>query len=192
MAMNTAPKAQAAEHHVPPERHAEERVGARSRPRSAAAIPLPNRANTPNMMRQEPMPETIRIAAPIKQPRAEVSPIDPGTRPTKASHQVTQAFVVSALWPFTAASASQVAPLTPSTLVSAAVQTLSPEICRRIGKEQKRARGQRGVENVHPRAAEDLLANDHAEGNAKRPPATAEWSAAGSAGTACPSPANLR
>ena len=52
--------------------------------------------------------------------------MDPGTSPRKASHQLSPSR--STRCPSVAASASQVAPLTPSALVWAATQTLFPEI----------------------------------------------------------------
>ena len=77
------------------------------------------------MMRQEPTPETISTRAPTRQASTEVSPIDPGTRPMKASHGLTDA-TTSGLPP-SVARASSVAPLTPSGDVWAATHTVSPE-----------------------------------------------------------------
>ena len=61
------------------------------------------------MIRQDPTPVMIRITAPTKQASADVSPMEPGINPMKASHQVTPA--ATAAWPPSAATASQVAPL---------------------------------------------------------------------------------
>src|SRR5210317_1591661 len=76
-----------------------------------------------SMMRQDPIPERTRTAAPKRQARADVSPIDPVMAPTKASYQLVAA--VTACSPPSAAWLRAVAPLTPST----AVQTMLPEIC---------------------------------------------------------------
>ena len=80
---------------------------------------------TLSMMRHDPTPLTISTTAPSRQASADVSPIDPGTNPTKASHQVmpcvTPAVPPSVAW------ARPVAPLTPSTDVCAAIQTRSPD-----------------------------------------------------------------
>jgi hypothetical protein len=45
----------------------------------------------PTMMRQEPTPDRIRIAAPIRQARAEVSPMLPGSRPRNMDFRVKPA-----------------------------------------------------------------------------------------------------
>ena len=41
---------------------------------------------TAAIVRHEPMPVTISSTAPIRQASAEVSPIEPGSRPTNAVH----------------------------------------------------------------------------------------------------------
>ncbi len=80
------------------------------------------------MMRQDPTPVKTSTAAPSRQASVEVSPIEPGTRPRKACVQLEPG-AAKASGPVAAALASQVAPLAPSTEVSAATQTWSPEIC---------------------------------------------------------------
>ena len=80
------------------------------------------------MMRHEPIPVATKTSAPMRQASVDVSPIEPGTKPRNACIQLTLP-PASASGPVSAASASQVAPLLPSTVVSAAIQTWSPEIC---------------------------------------------------------------
>src|SRR5210317_1266090 len=76
-----------------------------------------------DIIRHDPIPDRIRTAAPNRQARVEVSPIDPGIRPKKASNQLVTP--ITACTPPSAAWLSGVARLTPSN----AVQTLSPLIC---------------------------------------------------------------
>ena len=81
------PEGPTAEHQVPIKRHVEEQVGlgtdgVQERGRR-------DRANeTPDMTRHEPTPVMRSTTSPSKTARAEVSPIDPGIKPKKASHQV--------------------------------------------------------------------------------------------------------
>jgi len=90
-----------------------------------AAVP----PTTPSMVCQDPIRVTIRITAPIRHSSADVSPIEPGMKPMKASHHWVEPIWPSVCGPSAVARASQVAPEKPSTPTkSAAIQGLSPEI----------------------------------------------------------------
>ena len=91
-------------------------------PAAIARVP----AATPSMMRHEPTPVPTSSAAPARQASTEVSPMEPGTKPTSACLQSKSA-AISAVPP-RVATASAVAPLTASVDVSAAIQTASPDI----------------------------------------------------------------
>src|SRR5512137_2507639 len=83
---------------------------------------------TPAIVRQEPTRVSTRIAAPIRQASAEVSPMLPGSSPTKAFHHDRPIDSKGCVdW---RSCASTVAPEKPSTAAPAgtAVHTLSPEI----------------------------------------------------------------
>ena len=90
---------------------------------SSAIAPVPTATLT--MMRQEPTPVMTSTRAPARQAITDVSPIDPGIRPMKASHKLTASATAGV--PPSVARASRVAPLTPSAEVCAATQTVSPE-----------------------------------------------------------------
>ena len=78
------------------------------------------------MMRHDPTPVPMRTAAPARHASADVSPIDPGIHPVNACHGLT--VPVTPASPSSVASASTVAPLTPSGAVPAAIQMASPDI----------------------------------------------------------------
>jgi hypothetical protein len=77
------------------------------------------------MTRHEPIPPMINTAAPKSAANVDVSPIEPGMNPKKASIHDTDMLNAGS-----ATSARGVALLTPST----ATQTLSPEICAGYAK----------------------------------------------------------
>ena len=83
---------------------------------------------TPAMIRHEAMRVASSSTAPARQASAEVSPSEPGSRPTNAFHhdqcRSTSGCALVRSWP------SSVAPEKPSTVVpgGTAVQTLSPVI----------------------------------------------------------------
>src|SRR5512145_2441339 len=82
----------------------------------------------PTMIRHEPTLVTAMMTAPIRQANADVSPIEPGSKPKKArNHEkpaVSNGCVITRSWP------SSVAPEKPSIAAPSgtAVHTLSPEI----------------------------------------------------------------
>ena len=78
---------------------------------------------TPSMVRYEPTPVMIKIPAPIRQAKVEVSPRLPGMLPQKADHQLAASMApeLTANW------ARRVAPVKLSSpLKSAAIQGASP------------------------------------------------------------------
>jgi len=87
---------------------------------------------TASMMRSEPIPVAASTTAPNRQASTEVSPIEPGRNPMKASQAVTPGppagwkVSANASLPVRLNRASQVAPLTASGAVSAAIQMRSP------------------------------------------------------------------
>ena len=80
--------------------------------------------NTAKTVRQEEMPESNNKTPPSIIAKVLVSPIEPGTKPTKAFIHEMPAFSIAATPP-DAAKANGVACVKPST----ATQTASPEIC---------------------------------------------------------------
>ena len=85
-------------------------------------------STAPTMMRHEPTLVTPMITAPIRHASAEVSPIEPGSKPKNARNHENPAAsngcVITRICP------SKVAPEKPSTAAPSgtAVHTLSPEI----------------------------------------------------------------
>ncbi len=80
----------------------------------------------PRMIRKLPMRVIMRMAAPIRQHRAEVSPILPGTSPKNrwGRENPWSARVAVRLPPPSAVTARAVAPVTPSTALAPATHIL--------------------------------------------------------------------
>ncbi len=107
---------------------------------------------TPAMIRQEPTPVTMRIAAPIRHASAEVSPSEPGSRPMNAFiHERPRAASPNGTVKERIV-ASRVAPEKPSTAFApfTATHTVSPEISAGYAKNMNARPARAGLRKFIP------------------------------------------
>ena len=164
------PEGPAAEHDVPPEGHGEHRVRVGSEGSSGArhGAMVPEH-DARHRLPRAPILVTSRITIPKQTGRGRGLPHRAGDEAVEGVR--TSSIRLEHAGPWTAAWASHVAPVKESTCPkSAAIQGASPRDLRGIGEKEEGARGEGGVQEVHPRAAEDLLADDRPKAVRRAPP----------------------